>query len=977
MADRLNPAEQSAAESDYQKKFNRSQPKDTKAANDIKKQEESGGDASWKTVAKKKKSDDIAQKKGKFRFAGRHAGKVRSGSAFAFILVFIGLGVWYSSVFAPNILLVNIKEMYTNDLADSTVALDTYYKKMMNYKIGNAQCGETDSIKCKLSTMSRSQKEAFEKAGFTVLASKVKEDNLDDGQPSNDQPESRYQVTAVLPPSYNEIIDKVTSSGTSVLNSIMSGNFDAASSSLGSSFGDLGNKQITEYAEGLINKAPIINGDMLWLYSQLSSGTKAQVYSVFNPKSSFYMDTRFKQRLKQKYDLTKQVTVTGTSEKAVNKSFDNSMKGSSEGIDEFGRPNASGGISLGSLSNPLNAVNMQLAARNLANSANSFTSLQCAWYSYGKAITNNAKTAKSHTLARFAMQYLKAADAIKAGTSEEIPTNVLSSKLAQSTGGGYGGKNATDSSMYKAITYGELPVPSPYGLAYYHYTYDLLGALIPAWSQIMVTSAAVGAASGAPGQLSMPPANLLGTDRDYCLSGETTENKAPIKTADCTEAITASAPPGFQGALAPTLQVGRETCPQPHYDVEDQKYEGEYIIQPSVKATDATLTAYISGLFSVSAIAWANVASQLFTSSTTGIAASDAIFAGTGEILGDMAMSRGMVPGNVATMTEYLALKPAIDKEYNEVAQYNARQNPFDAYNKFSFLGSIVHGLTPTYDDKAPLFSTLANSLSLVGDGIKRLDPSADAIYYSQPNPFNPLRLSCIDPEYLAIGIMADTACNVRYSMSRLELAAQVDSVLDYMTQSHSDATSDGIQELQQRLATADDEGDREIIGLQLQRAQTASQQPYIDKKTGKATKNGEYEKYLDYCVNRQDPWGRSGIAIHRSDLPDDVKIRMMLDKTGDGEAISTLDSGDPYQQIPDGAYSSITEGTKADQDWYTGKKCLEISEMMTNFRAYTMACSVDGSFSGGVDCTDLDYTSNSYTNAFYTSNDILYTSWY
>ena len=63
------------------------------------------------------------------------------------------------------------------------------------------------------------------------------------------------------------------------------------------------------------------------------------------------------------------------------------------------------------------------------------------------------------------------------------------------------------------------------------------------------------------------------------------------------------------------------------------------------------------------------------------------------------------------------------------------------------------------------------------------------------------------------------------------------------------------------------------------------------------------------------------------------------------------------------------------DQDWYSGKKCTEQSEMLTNFRAYTMICSVDGSLSGGIDCTDND-NSGGYNNEYFTSNDILYMSW-
>src|ERR1700757_3532042 len=172
---RLNPGEKTAAESDYQKKFNRKQQPGSDAKN-LKQQEASGGDASWKTNTNKKKPADSSPKKGRFGFKGRRGGKLRHASAFGFIIAILLFGVWYTSVFAPNILLVNIKEMYTNDLADATVALNAYYWKMMNYKLGHSNCGDKQSIKCKLSTMSRAQKKAFEKSGFTVLGSKVTED---------------------------------------------------------------------------------------------------------------------------------------------------------------------------------------------------------------------------------------------------------------------------------------------------------------------------------------------------------------------------------------------------------------------------------------------------------------------------------------------------------------------------------------------------------------------------------------------------------------------------------------------------------------------------------------------------------------------------------------------------------------------------------------------------------------------------------
>jgi hypothetical protein len=716
---------------------------------------------------------------------------------------------------------------------------------------------------------------------------------------------------------------------------------------------------------------------MLWAYGQLSLANKYLVYSVFNPKSSFFQDTRFKQTIKSRYGLTKSFSVGGNSEQQVNQSFDNTVKNSGGGIDLFGRPDPSNGISLGSLSNPLTAVQLEAAMAPLALQANSFGGLQCVWYAFGKAVTNDAKSAKAATVARFAMQYLQAADQIKAGTASDIAINTLSSKLGESSSGSTEGQNATDNNMYKSIVYGEPPIPSIYGLLYGLDTFDLIGALIPAWSQIMASAAAEGQASNLSGSLLMPPANLTGGDRDYCLGAEELQNHQAIKSNTetvCGPQIEADAPPGWQGAIAPLLELGRETCVIPHYDEKDHKYEGQNIMSPTLKSGTAMLSPYVAGIFGINAIAWANVMSFFFTSQTKGVAASDTIFAGTGQILGDMAQSRGMMPGNAASMLEYMSYKPEVNKEFDDVARYSGHKNPMDPYNKFSFLGSIVHSLTPTYNEKAPLMATIANSFSLLSSSIKQINPAANAIYYSQPDALNPLRFNCPDPEYLAIYITADTGCNVRYSVSRLELAAQPDQVLDYMTKTHSDMYQNGIDELQQRLAKADPELEQANVSRMLAEKETVAQQPFIDKVTGKATPNGEYDKFLQYCVNRQDPWGRSAIHVESRPLTDQERQKRLSDKTNDLEAISPNDSGDPYADIRFAGYPAVTEGTSQDQDWYTGKKCLEQSEELTNFRAYTLLCSVDGSLSGGVDCTDPDNSRiATYSNDFFSSNDILY----
>jgi hypothetical protein len=948
MADKLNPGEHSAAEADYQKKFNKDAATEAKEL----KEKEAAPESEWRTSAtpKKPSTDTKSDKKGRFSFVGGRAGKVKSGSALFFVIGLIGIGVLYTSVLAPNIILVNVKEMYTNDLSDATIALNDYYWKLMNYKIGQSQCGDKQSIKCKLSTMSRAQELSFEKHGFTVLGSKVTEDNLDDGQPGNNKAESRYQVSAIIPPA----------------------------SSPGF----------------------IATGDMLYLYAQLSSANKALVYGVFNPKSSFYQDTRFSERLKEKYGISKNPSVGGDTEQEVDQSFDDSMGGGG-GIGIDGEPSTTGGVSLKDLANPVTTTaQAEIAALNISKFSTSFVGLQCAWNAYGKAITNDVQTAKAQTLARFAMNYLQAADEVKSGTSQDVTIGTLSSNLTEGADGSYNSPNATDAPLYKSIVYGSLPIPSVYNFLYNEDPIDLIGALIPAWATIMGSSTTEGGASSVSGSLTEPPANdINNNERNYCLDGETETNHAPIKEQSCQAAITASALPGTEGLLAPALEVGRKTCPHPQYDYQDNTAAGGFNMLPSVQATNGILTGIMAGIFSANVTAYANVMSGFFGSTTKGEAASDAIFAGTGEILGDMAESRGMEPANAATMGVYLAQKDSVDKQYEDVARYNAQKTPFDIYNQYSFMGSIVHSLAPTYNDKTPLFSTLANSLSFLTDGIKSLNPSANAFYYEQPeipeiDPTNIgqtaalhaeglgqylLRLNCPNIAYLSIQIMADSECNVRYVMGKQELTADPSNVLDYMTQAHPDLTQNNITELTQRAAEADKEdGDQARINLMLKNTQDASSQPEIDKDSGIATPNSEYSKYLQYCVNRQDPWGTSGVAVTYTPLSVADRKKTLDDKQNVLNAISPADSGDTYKQTPDEASiaPSLTEGASEDQDWYTGKKCMDTSDELTNFRAYTMLCSVDGSLSGGIDCTDNDNDSVAQgTNDYYTSNDILFIS--
>ena len=675
------------------------------------------------------------------------------------------------------------------------------------------------------------------------------------------------------------------------------------------------------------------------------------------------------------------------------------------------------------------AADLQVVGNLLATNTYSYTDLMCSWYTIGKISSNALIRAKASTAARYALQYLKAADAIKAGISQEVPTNVLASKLASNAFGGYSGGSATDSLIYKSITYGDMFPGSPGELgsianlvtdtaAIFMYNlsaHENIGTLAASWAQIIPNAAALGSVVGASGMLAPPPANIGGADRQYCLSGETMDNKTETKgestqSTRCTAAVEAMAPIGMQPALSGAAEVGRRTCP-PVNAQDDNLFRallGDWrgpvsnTMLPSQKIVQTTMTPYITGWFGVNTMLSAAATQQLYTSQIKGIPANYALFSGTGELLGDMAMSRGLMPSNLADMELYLNLGEVIgvQKSLDDIARYQAKQDPFDPYNKFSLVGSLIRSLPASTDDQTPLLATLNNILSVTSSSMQTIGRSdtADAFYHSQPSLLTGsnmtermagylLRLSgafCpLDIEYFAIGIMPDIMCNVRYSMPLEDIATAINltGVLDYMTgTNNSSVYQSKSQELDERVGKADVEGNKAYLEQQREMLNSVKGQPFIDKKTGKPTPGGEYEKYLQYCVNRLDPWGRSAIYMRYDGLTDEQKKQREEKVGNNNEALGRDYLGDPNQKFAGGIPTMAVNATQSDLDWYTGKKCTRMTdqaEMLRYFRVYTMLCSVDGSMSGIVDCTEPDNSLSSYTDPFYLTNDVLYTSWY
>lgn len=835
--------------------------------------------------------------------------KVHTGhvSSVLFVCAVFILAVTGILFISPMVLLINDKEQLTNDLNDGLYAYYTYSNKVLGGQLG-AGCGEK-TIKCKFQTMSPMLKERFERYGFILTSS----------QATN----KRYNVSSLIfPNGGGAAVDATT------LNAVRKNNHSA---------------------DDLMNK-------------------------VYSARTGIYQDRQFFDRLLSRFGIEQDNTLHGDTVEKFDAAFDERVahgdpryndfsddvenaatnaQDTQDAIDENGR----GIYSLASLSEMSNSWRTKIYT-NLEAKANTHLSLACSYATYGNLAENAVARAKVVSTARYAMNYLAVADDLKAGSpiDGEIAVESLANKLTKANSNG---KNAMDADTYRVPALGE-SIKDRATILTELTPLLLLGILKP----------------GAP---SVPGTEYL----KLALTSNIVQNGARDRTAHglCSE--------GMSGAQMATEQSG--LCWSPA-SMPLASYIGvaaggvigaakdliERIMCPaSVKsvvelvkaATRTEATATLPERIRIAAQA----ESQRFSASTTGIQAQNIIFAGTGTLLGDRAQSLGMRPANIASMTVYMTQAQLLQEKLENEERIAARSTPWDATNPYSFVGSVVAKFAPA-GTALPSgswqggVSTLLSSLPLAANGVLQTGVSA---LYTQPSHFQVTRMQpatvCGIQGDLDIEINPDFACNIRYSMTPQELSLDISEILDYMTKPHPDNAQKSLSEVNARDTSADPErGER-----MKKQARDGAAAAYVDPATGKPNKYTEYAKFMQYCVNRQDPWGGIGMAVDEQDPkyaedPVDEKGR----RTSDNR--SGLREKPDDEEKPE-SYYALGWGSTADQEWYTGKKCMDdSSEMMKYFRGYTMACAVLASMSGSRQCWDEDTIPNSHDD-FYTTNNIIF----
>ncbi len=257
----------------------------------------------------------------------------------------------------------------------------------------------------------------------------------------------------------------------------------------------------------------------------------------------------------------------------------------------------------------------------------------------------------------------------------------------------------------------------------------------------------------------------------------------------------------------------------------------------------------------------------------------DAVWTGKSGILGAAAQHRGLVPGTTDEIIEYAQLQNNTKQDY--IALETEDAHPLDVSNQYSFMGSLARSVAGyTSSSSFGVSSLFHNVSSIVSGGVNSLS-RVSSVYATSLNPDR--FKQCDDESYLAIGINADVQCNIRYIMPTADLQLDTDDVAVYMEQNNY-VEKDTITGLPVGYTAPDPAESQNAVMDVVSGA--------VDSIINTRPLN-DYGKFLDYCAYRTQPFGET------------------FEETG-----------------------SLSDD---ELEWKTGKKCMEKSEMLSNFRIYTL----------------------------------------
>ncbi|HET6746702.1 MAG TPA: hypothetical protein VFH06_01195 [Candidatus Saccharimonadales bacterium] len=209
------------------------------------------------------------------------------------------------------------------------------------------------------------------------------------------------------------------------------------------------------------------------------------------------------------------------------------------------------------------------------------------------------------------------------------------------------------------------------------------------------------------------------------------------------------------------------------------------------------------------------------TTGVTGVDAGNVIFIGAAVILGTTAMKFGLKPGKLAAIKANIAANNELNQQDIAMKTYEASKTPFDINNRYSFLGAMATSLADYMPSiQQPFISTIGKTFAAIPNSLTMLTNNTKAAYSMPTANYSETRFSqCKDEVYATLKdkMDPDMFCAVRYVPHEY---VDSDVVLDYMESNNQ-----------------------------------------IDEVSGSPKPDTYLDKYMKYCVNREDPWGSTSVA--------------------------------------------------------------------------------------------------------------------
>lgn len=487
---------------------------------------------------------------------------------------------------------------------------------------------------------------------------------------------------------------------------------------------------------------------------------------AYNAATKPFITTRFKNMLASRFGLTKYFGLKANTTEEFKKSFRKSI----------GLPETPSKTSrFAALKEKLNAISTKGTAK-----FSGVVGYACTAKNMATDITVGLKVAQLATFASFAMPFFVSASKAQA---DGLPDGVMSNlgnmltavddrkTLPDGSANPSYGLSATDSYGYKAAFYGD-------------------GGDMPDYAKSHVTGLPGGPLATTVGAISL----LTQTPKTRAVLSALCFGQPGVDLAVMIADCIATTPVGC------IVQVGTAAA--------------------AMAAMSLAIPAVVSGIID------GNLAK--IDENTVGAAAGDILYPGAAAIFGGQASAYGMRAGTPSQIKNYTKLAVEVHKEDDAIARIEARDQPMNIYNQYSFLGSMATSLNLRSMAGKPVISSIGSIVANLPHAVaSAFIPTTNAGTY-QPLPDNKANLykdSTDCPQLTAIGVGADQYCMPSYVATDDELNNDTDANYDYMIKNK-----------------------------------------YIDANTGAALPNTDFQKYLDNCPFRTEPLGETSHAIGDGD---------------------------------------------------------------------------------------------------------------